>query len=312
MAITNFTGDAGQKSYVDLFCSIELAGEIRIRTMLISLGLGFFSITAFLGNALILVALHKESSLHAPSKLLLRNLATTDLCVGLIVEPVLITYFISVLNEQWHVCRFAFGMFHITVYILSSVSLFTLAAISVDRLLALLLGLRYRQVVTLKRIYMTIILSWILATIGSTIYFWNHVVTVWFGYSVTTLCQITSVFCYGRIFLVLRNNQVQPHSNNSQGQPSQTVPLNIARYKKTVFSALWVELALVVCYLPHEVVEILLLVRGLTPSVLEARSFSAILVLLNSSLNPFLYCWRIREVRQAVKDIFSELFCSSS
>ena len=169
-------------------------------------------------NTLILVALHKESSLHASSKLLLWNLATTDLCVAPVVEPVLLTYFISVLNEQWHVCRFAFNIFHFTSYILCLVSLFTLAAISVDRLLALLLGLRYRQVVTLKRIYLTITLSWVLATIGSTMYLWDHHVTIWFGYSVTTLCLVTSVFCYGRIFLTLRNNQVQAHNHNQAKQ----------------------------------------------------------------------------------------------
>ena len=312
MEIANFTGDAEQISYEDLYCSTELTKGIRIRIIFLSLGISFLSISAFLGNTLILVALHKENSLHAPSKLLLRNLATTDLCVGLVVEPVLITYLIAVLNEQWHVCRFAFDMFHLTSYILCLVSLFTVAAISVDRLLALLLGLRYRQVVTLKRMYLTITLSWVLATIGSTMFFWDHHVTIWFGYCGTSLCLVTSVFCYGRIFLTLRNNQVQAHNHVSQGQPSQTVPLNMARYKKTVFSALWVQLALVICYLPHEVVEIFLLLRGPTPSVLDARSLSAILVLLNSSLNPFLYFWKIREVRQAVKDIFRELFCSSS
>ena len=50
------------------------------------------SVTAFLGNALILIALHKESSLHPPPKLLLRCLATTDLCVVLISQPLAVIY----------------------------------------------------------------------------------------------------------------------------------------------------------------------------------------------------------------------------
>ena len=44
------------------------------------------SITAFLGNVLIIVALKRVSSIHLPSKLLLSCLATTDLCVGLITN----------------------------------------------------------------------------------------------------------------------------------------------------------------------------------------------------------------------------------
>ena len=106
------------------------------------------SITAFLGNTLILVALHKESSLHPQSKLLYRNLAITDLCVGMIVEPVYVAYFMSVLSDKWDICFYADLLSLFTSYVFSAVSLFTLTIISVDRLLALLLGLRYRQVVT--------------------------------------------------------------------------------------------------------------------------------------------------------------------
>ena len=46
----------------------------------------FLSITAFLGNSLILVALNKETSLHPASKLLYPFLATTNLLVGLLTS----------------------------------------------------------------------------------------------------------------------------------------------------------------------------------------------------------------------------------
>ena len=106
--------------------------------------------TAILGNILILIAFHRESSLHQPSKLLLRSLAATDLCTGLFSEHVAITYW-SVVNEHWNICRYALNAHFITGHILGGAYLFTLTTISVDRLLALLLGLRYRQIVTLKR-----------------------------------------------------------------------------------------------------------------------------------------------------------------
>ena len=106
----------------------------------------FLSITAFLGNSLILAAPRKESSLHPPSKLLLRSLATTDLCVGLISEPLYVTFLLSVVNEQWNICRYVLVSVFAIGNILFGVSLLIVTAISVDRLLALLLGLRYRQV----------------------------------------------------------------------------------------------------------------------------------------------------------------------
>ena len=47
----------------------------------------FLAITASLGNTLILIALHKVTSINPPTKLLFRCLAVTDLFVGLISQP---------------------------------------------------------------------------------------------------------------------------------------------------------------------------------------------------------------------------------
>ena len=309
MALTNSTGDPNQTSSEDLACSPEFTGEVPNHLIVLLALNGFVAITAFLGNTLILVALHKETSLHPPSKLLFRNLATTDLCVGLIVEPFGLTYLISTLNEPWNICRYAFAVFNITGHILCGVSLLTLTAVSVDRLLALLLGLRYRQVVTLKRIYRIIVVFWVLSTAGATMLLWNERITSWYDCIVVALCVVTSTFSYTKIFLTLRHNQIHAQGNVNQGQPSQTVQLNIARYKRTVSSALWVQLALVVCYLPFAILEGLRLQRGLTSPIFVASLYSANLASLNSSLNPILYCWKIREVRQAVKDTIRVLFC---
>ena len=41
--------------------------------------------------------------------------------------------------------------------------------------------------------------------------------------------------------------------------------------------------------------------KGLSSPVYVARQFALTLVLLNSTLNPFFYCWKIGEVRQAVR-----------
>ena len=309
MALTNITGDPNQASIEELACSAEFTKGVHNHFIVLLALNGIVAITAFLGNALILVALHKETSLHAPSKLLFRNLATTDLCVGLIVEPLFVTYLISTLKERWNFCPYIFAVFSITGHILCGVSLFTLTAISVDRLLALLLGLRYRLVVTLKRIHRIVVVFWILSTTGATMWYLNQPIASWYVCVVVALSVVTAIFFYTKIFLTLRHNQIQAQGNVHQGQPSQIVQLNIARYKKTVSSALWVQLALVVCYLPFTIVEVLRLQRGIMSDNIVATFFSYTLLYLNSSLNPILYCWKIREVRQAVKDTLRGLLC---
>ena len=117
------------------------------------------AITAFVGNLLIIVALQRVSSLHPPSNLLLGCLASTDLCVGLIAQPLHIAFLTS--PDHSIRCFYLNTAFNGMAVILGGVSLLTITAISVDRLLALVLGLRYRQVVTLRRTRIFIIISWI-------------------------------------------------------------------------------------------------------------------------------------------------------
>ena len=105
MEVKNSTGEVNQKTIEELKCSEEVTREAHNHLIFLSVLNIFLSITAFLGNSLIQVALHKESLLHPPSKLLYRSLATTDLCVGIIADPLTVTYWISLVNEQWNICR---------------------------------------------------------------------------------------------------------------------------------------------------------------------------------------------------------------
>ncbi|XP_073247213.1 melanocyte-stimulating hormone receptor-like [Porites lutea] len=312
MALKNFTEDENHKTVQVLFCSAEFIRGVDGELIFLSALHIFLSITAFLGNTLILVALQKETSLHPPSKLLYRNLAITDLCVGIIVEPLFVTYFTSVVNERWDICYYAYWAVVYLALILCVVSLLTITAISVDRLFALLLGLRYRQVVTYRRTCITVTGFWIVSIVGASTLFLNRRINSWYQYIGTALCLVTTIFAYAKIFVTLRHNQIHVQSHVAQGQPSQAIPLNIARYRKAVYSALWVQGALGICYLPYHIAVFLTPQKGMPLSIYLARNFTASMVLLNSSLNPLLYCWKIREVRQAVKETLRQFFCRSS
>ena len=90
--------------------------------------------------------------------------------------------------------------------------------------------------------------------------------------------------------------------------------LKIAQFKKTVTNIALVQSALVVCYIPFAILNaIFLLNSGLANSEVFGKASNLVystLVYLNSSLNPFLYCWRIKEVRQAVKATIKQLYCN--
>ena len=266
------------------------------------------SITASLGNILILIALRKVTSIHPPTKLLFQCLAITDLGVGLISQPLKaamslqIVYIKNLDFKIWII--FLSRLLWSSSIILSGVSVFASTAQSVDRLLALFLGLRYRHVVTLKRIRAVLACGCLASLL--IVLVWNQfggktariIITIYL-----TLCLIISLFSYTKIVLRLRQHQSSVRDNVQQGQANTGgIPLNLERYKKTVVSIALVQLALVICYFPFIVFLILFHLRRIPPGIdLILCNYTVTLVFLNSSLNPFLYCWRIKEIRQAVK-----------
>ena len=313
METTNFTieNETGLRSIEQLLCSAELRPRMHYHFACLLVFNIILSITAFIGNALILVALHKESSIHPPSKLLLRCLALTDLGVGLISGPLYATYFMSVLNERWNICRFAFASGNVAGHLFSSVSLMTMTAISVERLLALQLGMGYRRVVTLKRAYVAVVVFWVVSIIAATLSLWKKLITLRYGYTVIYLCLVISTCCYTKIFLALRKHQLQVHCILAL-QQSQAILLTIARYRRALSSALCLQLALAVCYLPYTISAVLVPSSGYFSTIILVKMFAITILYLNSSLNPILYCWKIREVRQAVKDTIRQALCCSS
>ena len=311
MATENVSEHGKQDTFLlkGLYCSTDIAAGIHIQLTFIVILNIFLSITAFLENSLILFTLHKELSLHPPSKLLLRNLAITDLCVGLIVEPLYVTLLLTAVNEHWSTCRSLEVAVSMISSILSAVSLLTMTAISVDRLLALLLGLRYRQVVTLKRVFLITIIFYIVSIASAIIrIFWNSLIASWYDILCVSLCLVVSTFCYTKIFFTLRSHhqhQVQDHIH----QPNQANQLNIARYRKAVSTALWLQVTLIACYLPYSLLIPFVIHAEPSLSVSLAWSYTLTLLYLNSSLNPILYCWKLDEVRQAVKDKIRQVLC---
>ncbi|CAH3169411.1 unnamed protein product [Porites lobata] len=148
---TNITLEKNKKTIAELYCSTEFTAEVHNEVTFLSAINIFLSMTTFVENSLVLVALRKTRSLHPPSKVLYLNLALTDLSVGIIVEPLYVSYLMSVLNKRWDICYYALLSSIITSYVMCSVSLLTLITTSMDRLLALLLGLSIADAVTPQR-----------------------------------------------------------------------------------------------------------------------------------------------------------------
>ena len=66
----------------------------------------------------------------------------SDVCVGVIVQPLFAAFLKGITSGNWHILELTLNFFN---FFFCGFSLTTATAIGVDRLLALLLGLRYRH-----------------------------------------------------------------------------------------------------------------------------------------------------------------------
>ena len=266
----------------------------------------FLAITATLGNILVLIALYKVSSIHPPTKLLLRCLAVTDLCVGLVVQPLFIVSLLEIPSETW-IDRYRTG--RTFAFILCGVSMLTTAALSVDRLLALLLALRYRYIVNLRRVRVAIVSFWLAAiSDGLTYSLYSPYIANYVGFVVTLLSLFISVFSYTKIVLKLRVHQIQMqhrHDGHEQAQGG-AIKLNIELYKEILHSIALLQLAMAVCYFPIVLYLIMRATTTLDLSITFENSAMTI-IYFNSSLNPILYSGKICEVRKEVKNTLKKI-----
>lgn len=269
------------------------------------------AITAFVGNVLIMVALPKVSSLHPHSKLLFQSLASTDLCVGLITQPLYITRQF-ILFPRSSQLGLVLLLIDVSSTIFGGVSVFTVTAISVDRLLALLLGPRYRWVVTLKRVRVLVFLFWFFSSAAAMLFFYDRAFAIGITSAGLLLSVLASTFSYTKIYLALCHHRAQVQDYvNRRGPNAGEIPLNIARYRKTVSSSLCVQTALLACYLPYATTVGIFAITRLTSPLGVGIAWPVTLSLFyfNSTLNPFLYCWKMKKVRQQVKNNFRKLKC---
>ena len=268
------------------------------------------SITATLGNALILIALQKESSLNPPSKLFLRCMVFSDLGVGLLVQPATVASLLTALNQGWNLCVISDSIWNFVSIFSSAFSLATMTAISVDRHLALLLRIRYRQVVTIKRARVVATLLLLISIAVCIAVFAGFYTFIILNTIMWSSWLIISTYCYTRIYLTLKNHiqaQITP-----QCQPKGISALQLLRYRKTVSTTLWLFATMIICYLPLGLVWIVHAADSASVSLMIMSYFATTLLYLNSTLNPLLYCWKMREIRVAVKGILRNLLLNLS
>ena len=291
--------------------NLDSAGrELTFSTAVV---IALLSVPAVAGNALILATIWRRTFLRTSFHSLLSGLAVTDLLTGLISQPLYASsHLINGQNaavkldnpEVGSVLGIIAGF---STYLFINITLATMTVMSIERWLHMS---RRSSTTSHRRYYAAIVI--LLSPIPALVVYILTLRELAFWY---TLCKITIAkfsfcyliisFAYFKVYQIIRRHQLQTQATVTSQNFDQPA-IDLAKYKKSVATMLYIFLLLSMCFLPFFASSVLsLLIKG---EVKESSiDLSMVLVFLSSSLNPGLYIWRMRDIRRGLKQLLAGL-----
>ena len=278
--------------------SFQPTQQGMISVILSSILGAIISVVATTMNTLTLYVLYLFPNLQSTTNLLLVSLSVLDLLVGGTAIPFSIAARVAE-SMKIHMCWLQ-SLSTFSTFLLTPFSVFAICFITIDRYIALFYPNSYRQP-RLRRIYliaMSIVASVWLAFISLLTYFVGLLNTKVLRACIAGLliCFLLFVsFCYLKIA-----RRLKVHCKTTdQSAATIAVPRNQAlkRQFKVMTTLVSVFLA---CHFP-KLITMMMIVMGTSFEIVYiATQWSDLSVYLNSALNPFMYMWRIQEIRRAI------------
>ena len=288
-----------------------------------TIAVAILSPVAVVGNALVLAAIWRNQSIRTPSYILLAGLAFTDFCTGLISQPFYVAMeLIYLSNPQLETVAKKPKFLVIEAIAIGSASFFLVVAMSTITVMSIerWLHMTRRSMLTVCRACYTVT-SLFLLQIPLLVYrllptFYH---TIYLP-EIDNACMSFLLFCllvtsvaYFKVFRTIRSHQQQIQATNFS-QTSAQPAINFAKYKKSVFTILYILAIFYVSYSPLAIFWGLVQVPEIKYESVATPFFnvSMVFLFLSSSLNPILYLWRMKDIRKEVKRLVKGILCKVS
>ena len=208
----------------------------------------FLTYTAFMLNIVTIYAIYKTSTMPKTLKTLLLSLACSDVAVGLFSQPLYTFFLINWLRLDNPSCN-AQQVRTISNTLFSGASFLGVVAVSVDRFLAVHLHLRYRELVTHRRVVVAMISIWVYSAFASLITLWGpnsalyliSTINAAFGFIITLVVYI-------RIYLTVRRHKNEIQSMQIRNEAQSEEIKNLTVLIKSTVGIFYVYLVLLICY----------------------------------------------------------------
>ena len=289
-------------------------------SLIVSVFVAILSPVTVVGNALVLAAIWRNPSLRTPSYILLAGLAITDFCTGVITEPLFVAntliflknpQIISNDENSWptfYLITTAIG--HGSSEYFYNMTLMMIAFMSIERWL----HMSRRLLITVRCLYRIVAVLFFLP-IPYCVYRLKdsnnrafHIASM----LLLLLCLAVTSGAYFKVFRIIRQHQQQIYANQLSQNVNQPT-INLEKYKKSAFSILYIIVMFYIGYLPMPVALGLSLFTSVNLKIIH-MSFvlSLLLQFLSSSLNPLLYLWRMKDIRNEVKTLVKRILCKNN
>ena len=266
----------------------------------LSLSNALLSYTATMLNIVTIHAIGKTPSLSKNLKALLLSQAFSNLGVGLLAQPMYImeSKLNSGTSSSYNVIYIAYL---IPTNLFTIATLFLIVVLCAERFASVHFYLSYHELVTHKRVVAVVVSIWFLSGVLSSMRLWIPKNITYMVYGITgSACIIAAIFFSVRIYFSVRRhlNQIQVQQLQQASQNGQMA--SVTRLRKVAIMAVYVCLVLLVCYLPNGFTLFVTALSGSNSGINHVQHYTLTLELLHSSLNPLIYCWKMKYVRQTV------------
>lgn len=270
------------------------------------------SIVAVVGNILVFLAviIDPNRNLRSPFNWLVANLAAADLIVGCFALPLSAEFYIREASTEQLTLLPRDDARRVGSFISCTASLFSLAAMSVDRFFAITNPMEYRAKLNSRRAIVILFSIWIISIGLPFLYFSVGYLKYQFFFAITAVVTTFVVLCltYVKVFKSFKN-QVKTWDSLNQGSASYNhVKKRTIKWEKKVTKTFLIMLTLFIsCFLPSL---LLILIISFCAScncdfIHWARDLNYILIMANSSMNPFVFAWRLQSYRDAFLKILT-------
>ena len=236
----------------------------------------------------------------------------TDLCTGIVAQPFYsVTFLMCSMNSTvvYDSLRLltalrtigeGSGMYFIAVTVL------ILTVISTERWVVI----SHRSFFTQRRACFTVIALMLAASLVVILRVLENV-NIGYGCSLRYILNANMLYCYlvmtianFNVYRSICRHQRQIQDNTTTHNFGRSA-INVAKYKKSLTTLVYVVLAFSLCFFPYVISVVIYFGFGnRTSETYSAFRVTVVFVFLSSSINPVLYLWRMNDIRNGVRELF--------